>query len=156
DDITQSVLLGLFTDGGRTLKAWDRARGRELKSFVALLARRRTLTILRSRRQSPWGEDPMLPEDLDRNPVEANGPESRAISRDLLAALLHAVEGRLSARGAEIFRLIYLEGTPIEDVCAQTGLSPAAVYQWKHRIREIVEDVADELTQNLPQPPSAE
>jgi RNA polymerase sigma-70 factor (ECF subfamily) len=151
DDITQSVLLGLFTDGGRTLKAWNPARGSALKSFVALLARRRTATILRSRRKSPWVEEPVLLEDLDRNPVEANGPESRAISRDLLAALVHGVRERLSARGAELFQLLYLEGLPNEDVCAQTGLTPAAVYQWKHRLRDLIADVADDLTQSLPQ-----
>ncbi len=150
EDITQSVLLGLFADGGRTLKKWDPARGRELKSFVGLLAQRRTVTILRCRRTSPWSEDPMLPEDLDKNPVEANGPESRAISRDMLGALLGAVRARLTARGAEIFRLLFLEGASTEDVCTQTDLSAASVYQWRRRLRLLVEEVAGELKQAPP------
>jgi RNA polymerase sigma factor (sigma-70 family) len=154
EDITQTVLLRLFTDGGRTLKAWNPARGRELKSFVALLAQRRTLTVLRSRRQSRWGEDPVVTEDLDMNPAEANGPESCAISRDMLAALFAAVRGRLSPRGATLFQLLFVEALETEEVCAETGLNPAAVYQWRRRLRQTVEEVAAELGHNVP-PPSA-
>jgi RNA polymerase sigma-70 factor (ECF subfamily) len=145
EDITQSVLLRLFTDGGRTLKAWNPARGRKLESFVALLAQRRTVSVLRSRRQSHSVEDPMPAEDLDQNAVEANGPESRTISRDMLAALVEAVRARSSARGAQVFKLLYLEGMETEDVCAATGLNAAAVYQWKHRLRQLLDEVAAEL-----------
>jgi RNA polymerase sigma factor (sigma-70 family) len=151
DDITQSVFLLLFANGARALQAWDPARGRDLEGFVALLARHRTRTLLRSRRQNPWSEEPSPPEDLDRNCDQANGPESRAISRDMLAALIDGVRARLSPRGLELFELLYLEGCPTEDVCAATGLNPGAVYQWKSRLRLLVAEVAASLAASSPQ-----
>src|SRR6185437_4286499 len=79
EDTVQSVLLALFADRGRVLLQWDPARGLKLESFVALLAKRETVSILRSRRRNPFTEDPTLNEDLDRNPVARMGPESEAI-----------------------------------------------------------------------------
>ena len=86
EDVTQTVLLALFADRGRVLLQWDPARGLELEGFVSLLAKRETVSLLRSRRRSPWTEDPTLHEDLDRNAVPRMGPESETISRDMLAS----------------------------------------------------------------------
>lgn len=146
EDVTQTVLLALFADRGRVLLQWDPARGLDLASFVALLARREAVSVLRSRRRNPWTEDPTQLEDLDRNAVMRMGPESEAISRDMLAALAGAVRERLSERGAEIFELMFMKGLPAEEVCDATGMSPDAVYAWKSRLikqlREIIADLA--------------
>src|SRR5262245_12457340 len=76
EDITQTVLLSLFSDRGRALLQWDPARGLELSSFVGLLAKRETLSVLRTLRTNPWTEDPTLNEDLDQNATMRMGPES--------------------------------------------------------------------------------
>src|SRR5262245_34984786 len=65
EDMTQTVLLALFADRARVLLQWDPTRGLDLRSFVALLARRETVSLLRSPRRSPWTEDPTLLEELD-------------------------------------------------------------------------------------------
>ena len=134
EDVTQMVLLSLFADRGRVLLQWDPSRGLSLSSFAAMLARRETVSVLRSPRRSPWTEDPTRIEDLDRNAMPRMGPESEAISRDMLAALSAAMRERLSPRGAEVFDLMFLGGHPADEVCAMTGLTPDAVYAWKSRI----------------------
>lgn len=153
EDVTQTVLLALFADRGRVLLQWDPARGRDLPSFVALLARRETVSVLRSRRRSPWTEDPTQLEDLDREAVPRMGPESEAISRDMLAALSDAVRERLSPLGAEMFDLMFLEGLPAEEVCALTGMSADAVYAWKSRLTRQVREILRELGTTIPPPP---
>ncbi|MFT3765028.1 MAG: sigma-70 family RNA polymerase sigma factor [Minicystis sp.] len=156
EDVTQTVLLALFVDRGRVLLQWDPTRGLDLPSFVSLLARRETVSVLRSRRRSPWTEDPTQLEDLDRNAVPRMGPESEAISRDMLAALSDAVRERLSPRGAEIFELMFLQGRPAEEVVEITGLSAEAVYVWKSRLVRQLRDIFDDLGRpppTIPPPP---
>jgi hypothetical protein len=146
EDITQSVLLYLFANGARALLRWDPARGRELKSFVGLVARRVTAATLRSRRRSPWSDDPVLPEDLDeQNATPTAGPESSAVSRDMLAALTDRVRARLTARGVEMFEMLFLDERPTEDICALTGMAPHAVYRWRGRLSQMVKEIAAEL-----------
>ncbi|APR86956.1 hypothetical protein A7982_12305 [Minicystis rosea] len=157
EDVTQSVLLALFADRGRVLLQWDPTRGLDLPSFVALLARRETVSVLRSRRRSPWTEDPTQHEDLDRNAMPHMGPESEAISRDMLNALSGAVRERLSARGAEIFDLMFLEGRPVEEVSSITGMSADTVYVWKSRLVRQLREIFDELGRTPPTiPPPAD
>ena len=153
EDVTQTVLLALFSDRGHALLQWDPERGLDLAGFVALLAKRETVSLLRSRRRSPWTEDPTLQEDLDQNAVPRMGPESEAISRDMLTALNDAVRARLSARGAELFDLLFLKGLPTEEVCTQTGLSSDAVYAWRSRLARQVREILAELGRSIPPPP---
>lgn len=153
EDITQSVLLALFADRARALLQWDPARGLELQSFVGLLAKRETTSILRARRTNPWTEDPTLNEDLDQNAVMRMGPESETISRDMLIALADAVKTRLTARGYELFDMLFVKGLPHEEVCATTGLSPDAVYAWKSRLGRQVREILAELSKPPPTVP---
>jgi RNA polymerase sigma-70 factor (ECF subfamily) len=145
EDITQTVLLTLFSDRGRALLQWDPSRGLELESFVGLLAKRETVSILRSRRRSPWTEDPTLQEDLDQNAVSRSGPESETISRDMLTTLANAVRQRVSPRGVELFDLMFLKGHQAEDICEMTGLSAEAVYQWRSRLMRTVREITEDL-----------
>ncbi len=153
EDATQTVLLALFADRGRVLLQWDPARGLSLESFVALLARRETVSLLRSRRRNPWTEDPTLNEDLDLNAVPRMGPESETISRDMLANLAVAVREKLSAKGMEIFELIFMRGLPAEEVATLTGLTADAVYTWKSRLTRQVKEILAELAAGPPSVP---
>jgi RNA polymerase sigma-70 factor (ECF subfamily) len=156
EDVTQTVLLALFSDRGHALTQWDPARGLDLAGFVAMLAKRETVSLLRSRRRSPWTEDPTLQEDLDLNAVPRMGPESEAISRDMLAQLHEAVRERMSARGAQLFDLLFLRGLPTEEVCNITHLSADAVYAWRSRLARQVREILAELgsgPSTFPPPP---
>jgi RNA polymerase sigma factor (sigma-70 family) len=150
EDATQTVLLALFSDRGRVLLQWDPARGLAIESFVALLAKNETISVLRSPRRNPWTEDPTLNEVLDRNAVPRMGPESETISRDMLQALTLAVRDQLSARGVEIFDMMFVRGLPADEVAAATGLTPDAVYAWKSRITRQVRDILADLASGPP------
>jgi RNA polymerase sigma-70 factor (ECF subfamily) len=142
-------------DRGKVLLQWDPSRGLDLAGFVALLARRETVSVLRSRRRCPWTEDPTLLEDLEHHAASRMGPESEAISRDLLATLAHTVRDRLSERGAKIFDLMFLEGRPVEEVCELTGISPDAFYTWRSRLQRLVREILAEIARTIPPPERA-
>jgi RNA polymerase sigma-70 factor (ECF subfamily) len=146
EDVTQGVLLVLFVkDGGRALSRWDPDRGLALEGFVALLAAHETASILRNRRRSPWTEEPMATEALDENPTAAAGPEAAASSRRMIAAVVDRVRARVSARGGQVFDLLFLEGHPPEDISALTGLGLPAVYTWSSRLSRLGRQIAAEL-----------
>jgi RNA polymerase sigma-70 factor (ECF subfamily) len=153
EDFTQTVLLALFADDAQVLTQWDPARGLGLHAFVGLLARRETLSVLRSRRKSPWTEQPMQNEDLDRNAEQGMGPELQTISRDMLANLTAAVKTKLSAKGAELFDLLFIRGFSPEEVSKLTGLSADAVYAWNSRLSRQVRGILTELRRTRPPPP---
>jgi RNA polymerase sigma-70 factor (ECF subfamily) len=144
-DLTQQVFVMLFADGALALRRWDPERGASLANYVGLLAEREAITILRSRRKSPWGEEPTEAADLDEARAPSSGAESRLISRDLLRHAVARVEQRLSARGLEMFEWIALEGRSVEEICALGGLTPDAVYTWRSRLARIVREVAAEM-----------
>ncbi len=153
EDVTQSVLLALFADRGRVLQQWDPARKTPLEAFVALLAKNETNSILRSRRRSPWTEDPTLQEDLDQNAVARMGPESETISRDMLDALATAVRAKLTPKGNEVFELMFMRGLPAEEVASASGLSIDAVYAWKSRLTRQVKEILADLAAVPPSVP---
>lgn len=145
EDATQTVLLALFADRARALLQWNPERGLALDKFVALLAKRETVSVMRSRRRNPWTEDPTLHEDLDRNENPRSGPESETISRDMLENLAVVARSRLTEKGFELFEMMFINGLPPEEVCALTGLSSEAVYAWKSRLGRQVKEIVTEL-----------
>lgn len=145
DDMTQEVFAFLFQDDGRALRAWDPARGLSLPNFVGLLAERRTLSALRSGRQSPFGLDPTEPSALDDQVDPAPGPEPEALSREKLATLLDRLRLAVSPLGMHLFELLYVEEHPVEEVARLASMSTDAVYAWRSRLRKLVAKLAAEL-----------
>ncbi|WP_437927976.1 hypothetical protein WMF37_01640 [Sorangium sp. So ce291] len=145
EDMTQTVFLSLFSDGGRTLRQWDGARGLSLPGFVGLVAEREVTSILRSRRRNPWTEAPTEDDTLDQGVSEAAGPEPAMISRDTFEAIARRLRERLSERGLELFYLLLVDERSTEDVCAITGMTADAVYAWRSRLARQVRAIAAEL-----------
>src|SRR5260221_5669361 len=58
-DFTQHVFLMLFRNDGRCLRAWEVGREASLPTFVALVAEREGIAILRRDRGNPWTEAPL-------------------------------------------------------------------------------------------------
>jgi RNA polymerase sigma-70 factor (ECF subfamily) len=145
EDLVQQVFLALFADDGRALRQWDPARGLGLLGYVGILAERDVLSILRSRRQSPWTEDPTVDEDMDRDSHPGASPELEVDSRETLSAVLEGLRARLSDRGLALFQLLVVEGQPIEHVCAAMSMTPDAVYTWRSRLARLARTIAEEL-----------
>ncbi len=136
EDFVQEIFLVLFADGGKVLRGWQPERGLSFLNFVGLVAERQTASILRSGKRSPWKEDPTLTEDLEQAAPES-GPEEIAASREQLKVLLHRLTEELSPLGRHLFDLLFLRELSLDEIVAQTGLSPDAVYAWRSRLRRL-------------------
>ena len=146
EDLSQEVFLTLFAEGGRVLRGWEPARGLSLENFVGLVAERRTASILRCGKRSPWKEDPTLTEELDEPDDDAN-PESETASRQTLRNLLHRLTEELSPLGRRLFELIFLQDLTVEEVGRQTGMSADAIYAWRSRLRRLAHKIHHEMSE---------
>jgi RNA polymerase sigma-70 factor (ECF subfamily) len=152
-DLTQDVLLLLFRDDGRILRAWSAERGLSLLNYVGLVAQREVGQIAGSGRRSPWSLDPAEESAMERAAAPVESAESAVGSRDLVDRLYARLEGELHPSALQLFRLLVVEELPAADVCAMTGLSTDAVYTWRSRLLKRARIVLDELsTTPLPGP----
>ncbi len=133
-DLTQDVLLLLFRDDARILRAWEPARGLSLLNYVGLVAEREVGHIARSGRRSPWALDPAEDSELDAVASSAASPESAAGSRDLFDRLHERLERELHPRAMDLYRMLVVDDAPIPEVIARSGLSADAVYAWRSRL----------------------
>ncbi|HEY2512473.1 MAG TPA: hypothetical protein VGI39_16515 [Polyangiaceae bacterium] len=146
EDFTQDVFASLFADDARALRAWDPGRGMSLKNFVGLIAEHQVASTLRSGRQNPWKEEPMLDTALTERVGAHDGLEGALGSRELLDKLLDRLRAELTPRGLHLFQLLVVEERPVEDVCAATEMRPDAVYAWRSRLGKLVRRIASEIT----------
>lgn len=147
-DFTQEVFAALFTSDCKALRAWDPQRGLSFSNFVGLLAQRRVASLLRVRRRNPIGGETLRDSDVDVGSEDARpvNLEAQIASRELLTQLLEELEADLSPRGLDLFQRLYANEQSVEEVCAQTGLSPNAVHQWRRRLGQSARRALDALT----------
>jgi DNA-directed RNA polymerase specialized sigma24 family protein len=145
-DLTQDVLLLLFREDGRILRAWSAERGLSLLNYVGLVAEREVAQIAGSGRRSPWSLNPAEVSEMERAAPPVESAESSVGSRDLLDRLYTRLEGELHPSALELFRLLVVEELPTADVCAMTGLSTDAVYTWRSRLLRRARILLDELS----------
>ena len=133
EDMTQDVFVALFRDGAKLLRAWDPERGMGLKGFVGLISEQQVAQVLRSRRRSPWTEDPTesseIPADRSTHSVEAE-----VASKQLLERTLDDVRADLSPKGAALFELLLVEERSVDEVCETMEMKRDAVYAWRSRL----------------------
>ncbi|MEZ4267153.1 MAG: sigma-70 family RNA polymerase sigma factor [Myxococcota bacterium] len=150
EDMVQDVFFELFRDDGKRLRSWDPARGLSLENFVGMIAEQRVIATLRSDRRSPWTEDPSEDSVLEggsaSGPRRATGPSERVVSaRERIDQILDALRGSVSEQGYRIFEMLFVEQCETDEVCAELGLQPGAVYTWRSRLRKRVAEIAEEL-----------
>jgi DNA-directed RNA polymerase specialized sigma24 family protein len=144
-DIVQDVFVSLFQGNGKALRAWDPARGMSLESFVGLLAKHQTISILRNGRTSPWRDDATESADLDGIASASHPPDALVSSRELLRQVLDRLSDRLSPRGLELFHRMVVEEEPLESLAARMGLTREALYQWRSRFSRLARQLASEM-----------
>ena len=142
DDLAQDVLVHLFEDGGRVLRAWDPDRGLELIDFVGFVADRTAAGMLKSGKRTPWRDDPVAPEDFAAKSTGEASAADLMLSRELGDRVYLALRAELTPLGATLFQRLFVEESPVESVCASMNMSRDAVYAWRsrlaRRIRELV------------------
>ena len=144
-DMTQAVFLSLFEDDGKALRAWDPNRGSPLEAFVALLAHRQVISLLRRGRTSPWPDEPTEFERLERIAPTAMGPEQVVASREHLTALLDRIQEELSPTGLELFQCLIVDDEPLAEVSLKVGKSEQALYQWRSRLLKQIRTLSAEI-----------
>ena len=150
-DMTQAVFLSLFEDDGKALRAWDPGRGSPLESFVALLAHRQVISILRRGRTTPWPDEPTDDAQLGAVDTDAPGPEMVIASREHLQLLLDRLREDLSPEGLDLFQRLIVDEEPIDEVSRKVNKTHATLYQWKSRLLKRVRQLSAEI---LAVPPS--
>lgn len=135
EDIVQDVLLKLLAGARGKLHTWTPDRGASLAGYVRLLTRHHVADVLRRKRTNPFANRPTEPCQLDRKLADRPDPERLAAERQELRVIIERARRQLSALGLDMFQRLWLEAEPIAAICAATGQTPAAVYQWRRRIQ---------------------
>jgi RNA polymerase sigma-70 factor, ECF subfamily len=143
EDFTQDVFLVLFANDGKVLRDWRPKRGLSFDNFVGLVAERRTVSKLRRKRYILI-EVPTPDEHFDQ-PAPGPRPDENAAWRERHELLLQRLKEELSPLGWYLFDLLFLQELPIKEVKRLTGMSAAAVYAWRSRLRRLVRRLLDEL-----------
>lgn len=144
EDLVQEVFVALFAKSGQTLRRWTPTDSGSLEGFIGMVAQRAVITILRSRRQSPFQLRPQAPEDFARKPANGAQPEERVAAKDSLVRIAHHLREKLSPEGLQMFYGLFVWEDSIADLSARTGLKPEAIYQWRSRLKRQVLALCEE------------
>ena len=147
EDRTQDVFLFLFADDARVLRSWQAELGLSLENFVGLVSECHVISFLRSGKRNPWKEEPSPVENLDGVAMDPN-PEVVAASREQLRLLLDRLDEELSPLGQFMFQLLFVQEMSSEETMAASGLSAAAVYAWRSRLRRLARELQAEMSKN--------
>jgi RNA polymerase sigma factor (sigma-70 family) len=149
-DLTQDVWVALIDRDWRVLRSWRPERGLSLANFVGLVAERQVLSFLRSGRRNPLKEEPLFTdEELETLSLDP-GPEEILANREQLALLLDRLREDQSLQAVQLFDLLYVQELSPAEVQAVTGLSAAAVYQWRSRLRREAQRLLAEMSETPP------
>lgn len=147
-DVLQEVLLGLFQDRARVLRQWDPAGGRSLRTFLLVFAQRRTYDWLRKQqragRERPTEDDALIRQadgEVDAGPPEV--PEWLALVYDRFLA-------ECSEEDRRIVEMSYEEDRSVAEIAAALGMTEAAVYQRRHRIKVRLKALREEMAPQQP------
>jgi RNA polymerase sigma factor (sigma-70 family) len=144
-DLVQDVYATLFADGAKVLRAWSAERGLDLRGFVAMVARRRVAALLATRKRNPWTEEPMEAAAVERALPDVPDAERRLVSAEAVSRVVDRVAATQSERGREMLRWLVLDGLSHDELRERSGMSDAALYQWRSRILKAVRGAVEAL-----------
>ncbi len=151
-DATQDVFASLFADNARLLRAWDATRGLSVQNFVGLVAERHVLSSLRGGSRTGARELSATDDELHEHGDTSSSPESQVTRHMVFDAVVARVEAELTDQGRRLFGLLFVEERPIEQICADVGMSADAVYAWRSRLLKAVRRVAAEIEDSSSDP----
>ncbi|MFK7928151.1 MAG: RNA polymerase sigma factor [Myxococcota bacterium] len=149
-DLCQDTFRILFDDDAKVLRRWDPNAGLSLDNFVGLVAKRHALSILRSKKRSPWSDDPV--EDVERLITHNDGPESIVVTQDALAHVIDELEAELSPKGWVLFQRIFVDEADIPELVTELGMTRDAIYAWRSRLGKLVRQKVSAVMSDSPSP----
>ena len=145
-DMTNEVFVSLLENEARVLRAWQKERGLSLENFVGLVADRQVASILRTGRRSPWHEEATDAADLEAYAGTHDSGALEIASRDLLVSVLDRLREELSPRMMHLFYALWVDETPVAQICEELGMQAGALYVARSRIAKRAREIANELT----------
>jgi RNA polymerase sigma factor (sigma-70 family) len=143
EGLVQNVWVHLISKDYKVLRDWKHERGLSLRNFVGLVTDRQTNLALRSRKKSPYTEDPTPIENFDRADPTPR-PDEAASAKEKRRKLLEQVKEKAGPRGYYVFKLLFDRGLKPAEAAKESGLSIDAIYKWQERLRNIVRRILDE------------
>jgi RNA polymerase sigma-70 factor (ECF subfamily) len=145
EDLAQEVFERLFDQGGKTLLTWDHERGLTLLQYVGMISEREVISILRSKRRSPYTERPTEEGQLEESAHHDDAFEAQLLTRQMATALFARLRTTLSPLGFRVFELLFCHEHSPEAVGRELGMTADAVYAWRSRIRKTARQLVEEL-----------
>jgi RNA polymerase sigma-70 factor (ECF subfamily) len=143
--MTQQVFVALLENRGRLLKAWDPTRGMSFENYVGLIAEQQAAATLRKKSSHLRLEHLMEGEALDGTVDSSRTPERIVASSEVITLVHKRVYEQLSDLGRQLFRMLFIEGRPIEEVCIEMNMSDSAAYAWRSRLGRLVNAAAEDV-----------
>jgi RNA polymerase sigma factor (sigma-70 family) len=139
DDCTQDVLLRLFAQHAHALRSWCPDAGLSLDNYVRMIARREVATLLRSRRRTPFEQTLQDPAVMDAERATGEILELTLEARQDCERLRQQLSAQASPRAVAIFIELFVRQLPPQEVAEQLELSVASVYQWRRRLKAVLQ-----------------
>lgn len=136
EDLIQDIILLILKHPARFLDNCQKASTEETcHELIRLFAHGKTRELLRRKRLRVQREpsfDPNTLHEMDQtSPFREHWIEVASEFRNLITAM----RCRLKARGFQLFVWMFVEERSVEEVQELTGLNPAAIHQWRRRLR---------------------
>lgn len=144
EDMIQEVFLSLFDDDAKALRAW-RPERLGLQGFVGMLAEHQVASILRSGRRRPWRDEHADGVEPDVLPSLREAPEAQFATRELLRTIVERLRAELTPKGFDLFTRLLVDDQPVEQACAELGMTRDAIYAWRSRLQRRVRELGAEL-----------
>ncbi len=144
DDLMGEAWRALFQNDWAKLRSWRPEGGLSLRNYVGLIAERETISALRSRKRSPWTEDPTEESDFGASHAQTN--EEQVASRQLLGKVLDCLRLSLSVQGLQIFRRLYLDEETPSALAEELSTTVDALYVWRSRIKKAARKCFSQLS----------
>ena len=143
DDLVQEGMIGLL----KAIRDYDPARESRFQTFAALCIDRQMLRAIEAsnrEKNRPLNDSLRLSGELPVYSAEEEGasPEMAFIDRELKAARLEKLSGKLSALEREVLSG-YLDGLSLREIASQIGKPPKTVDNAFQRIRRKCRNLQD-------------
>jgi RNA polymerase sigma factor (sigma-70 family) len=126
-DLVQGVLLYLFEHDAKELRRWNPARGRNLDSFVRLVARHRIGRLLQRERREGSHASLEDPDAVTRDPL---------VRAELDFVLDHLWAG-MTPSDFRLFVLLFVEEQEPFEAARALAMTAGAVNAWRYRFRKL-------------------
>ncbi|MCX4240544.1 sigma-70 family RNA polymerase sigma factor [Paraliomyxa miuraensis] len=143
-DLVHDVCVALLENDGRTMRAWNPLRGRNLESYIRMVTRCRLISRdHKALRRLPAA--PIMRLDEAQPADDAKNPEDSFANAMLLQRIMDELDGELGDRDRLLFHLLYVEQVSSQEAGALADMTEGAINTWKHRLKHRVAKIRDRL-----------